>query len=266
MANKEKILHRLNEHAQYLVKNEYEWVGVFLQGSQNYELDYEGSDIDSKAIVLPHFDELVFNIKPISFTHVMDNGEHIDIKDLRLYFECFKKGNINFVEVLFTPYFILNPEYAYKWQWLLTYREEIAHYNNYAVVNAMVGMAAEKRKALCHPYEGLKDVIERYGFDPKQLHHIVRLRDFIPRFLAGEPYASCLIPLDKEYVKRVKTDPLFFTKDEAVELADKLVKELDEIKKQYLDTHPQQYNEAAVNALMFFQKDFLLYSISKEIL
>jgi hypothetical protein len=28
-------------------------VGVFLQGSQNYGLDYEGSDIDTKCIVLP---------------------------------------------------------------------------------------------------------------------------------------------------------------------------------------------------------------------
>ena len=30
-------------------------VGVFLQGSQNYGLDYESSDVDTKAVLLPNF-------------------------------------------------------------------------------------------------------------------------------------------------------------------------------------------------------------------
>ena len=31
----------------------YNVLGVFLQGSQNYNLAYEGSDIDTKAIIIP---------------------------------------------------------------------------------------------------------------------------------------------------------------------------------------------------------------------
>ena len=33
-------------------------VGVFLQGSQNYGLDYEGSDVDTKLIVVPSFEDV----------------------------------------------------------------------------------------------------------------------------------------------------------------------------------------------------------------
>ena len=55
-------------------------VGVFLQGSQNYGLDYEGSDIDTKCIVLPTLEDLIFNRKPVSTTHVLPNEEHLDLK------------------------------------------------------------------------------------------------------------------------------------------------------------------------------------------
>ena len=33
-------------------------VGCFLQGSQNYGLDYEGSDVDTKLIVIPDFKDI----------------------------------------------------------------------------------------------------------------------------------------------------------------------------------------------------------------
>lgn len=82
------------------------------QGSQNYNLDYEGSDIDTKAIMLPSFSDFVLNAKPLSTTHIMENNEHVDFKDIRLMFDCIKKQNVNFVEILFTPYSIINPEYA----------------------------------------------------------------------------------------------------------------------------------------------------------
>ena len=58
-------------------------VGIFLYGSQNYNLDYEGSDIDLKAIVIPSINDIVFNNKPISTTIDIPDGL-CDIKDIRL--------------------------------------------------------------------------------------------------------------------------------------------------------------------------------------
>ena len=52
--NKERIMARMQEHLATVQEHFGDaWVGLFLQGSQNYKLDYESSDIDTKAIVLP---------------------------------------------------------------------------------------------------------------------------------------------------------------------------------------------------------------------
>lgn len=112
----EKTMRRLSEHLDAVKEKHPEWVGIFLQGSQNYKLDYEGSDVDSKLIVLPSFEDFVLNRKPYSYTHIMENDEHVDVKDIRLMFDCFRKQNINFVEILFTKYRILNPKYASLFQ------------------------------------------------------------------------------------------------------------------------------------------------------
>ena len=127
--DREKIMTRLEE--QYAVADEYgyETVGIFLYGSQNYGLDTEESDIDSKVIVIPKFTDFLHNKKPVSFTHVMENDEHVDFKDIRLMFQCYKKQNINFVETLFTEYFILNPEYEDLFSRVMDRREKIARYD-----------------------------------------------------------------------------------------------------------------------------------------
>lgn len=93
----------------------------------------------------------MLNAKPLSTTHIMENDEHVDFKDIRLMFDCIKKQNVNFVEILFTPYSIINPEYADLFQPVLDAREEIARYNNYAGMNCIMGMALEKQKAMEPP-------------------------------------------------------------------------------------------------------------------
>ena len=178
-----KIFNRLTEDYQYVQSLGYHVLGVFLQGSQNYQLAYEGSDIDTKAIIIPSFEDFVLNRKPISTTLILPSNEHIDLKDIRLMHECFRKQNINFIEILFTKYKYLNPEYESIYQPMFDNRERIAHYNNYAAVNCICGMVYEKHKAMEHPYPTLKDKIDKYGYDNKQLHHIVRCREFLWRYI-----------------------------------------------------------------------------------
>lgn len=83
------IREHYNESLQYF--SEYQIVGIFYQGSGNYGLDYEKSDIDTKLIVIPSFEDIAFNHKPVSTTHVRENDEHIDFKDIRLYMQTFRK-------------------------------------------------------------------------------------------------------------------------------------------------------------------------------
>lgn len=131
MSDKEKVMKRLSEHLEAVKGKHPEWVGIFLQGSQNYNLDYEGSDVDSKLIVLPSFEDFVLNKSPYSYTHIMENDEHVDVKDICLMLDCFKKQNVNFVEILFTPYRILNPKYEALFQPILDIAERVGRYNNY---------------------------------------------------------------------------------------------------------------------------------------
>ena len=86
MERYEKIMEGVHDHfeeaLQYFPKDNI--VGIFLQGSQNYGLDTENSDIDTKLIVTPTFEDLALNKQPQSTTHVRANAEHIDIKDIRM--------------------------------------------------------------------------------------------------------------------------------------------------------------------------------------
>ena len=169
-------------------------VGIFLQGSQNYNLQVPGSDVDTKLIVVPTFDDIVFNRKAVSTTHVRQNNEHIDFKDIRLYAETFRNQNLNFLEILFTRYCILNPLYEEEWMRLVEAREFIAHMNLYRAVKSMKGIAMEKYHAMEHPYPSKLDILAQYGYDPKQLHHLVRVDNFQDQFIAGVPYEKCLVP------------------------------------------------------------------------
>jgi hypothetical protein len=74
-----------------------------------------------------------------------------------------------------------------------------------AALRAMAGTSMEKFKALEHPYPGTIDKINKYGYDPKQLHHILRLNDLMSRFIADEePYKDILIPRNPKYLMQVK--------------------------------------------------------------
>lgn len=196
MTREEKIMSRLREHYEETLEyfDESRIVGIFLQGSQNYGLDYEGSDIDTKLIVLPSFEDIAFNKKPVSTTHVRANEEHIDFKDLRLYMQTFRKQNLNFLEILFTEFKILNPQYEQMWNVLVENRERIARYNEFQAIKSMKGIAMEKYHAMKHPYPSKLDIIEAHGYDGKQVHHLIRVEDYIERYIAGESYESCLRP------------------------------------------------------------------------
>lgn len=259
MDRKEYISRGLERHLEEFKKcyPDLELFCLVLQGSQNYGLDlytdeYK-SDIDTKVIVIPSLEEIVMNKKPISTTHICPNNEHIDIKDIRLYFENFKKQNINFLEILFSEFYIINEKYHDLWDELIADRELVAHYNINQALRCMVGMSMEKKKALTHPYPTIIDKIKKYGYDGKQLHHIIRMNNFIFAYGEGKPYEECLKYLpNKEEMMKAKLNQ--YSIDDALQMAedfdidtknlkDKYLKPQDEINKEALDLlNKIQYN------------------------
>lgn len=238
-------------------------VGLFLQGSQNYGLDYEHSDVDTKLILTPSLQDIIMNNSPVSTTYVRKNDEHIDLKDIRLYIQTFRKQNINFVEILFTDYFVINPRYEPWWNLLVAHREEIAHYNMFRAVKTMKGVAMEKYHAMEHPYPSKAAVLAEFGYDPKQLHHLLRLEDFIWKYINGFSYEDCLRPTDREYLLSVKRG--CYNLEEARRIGKEAIDKITKMCDAFTEVTPDEPDENVENLFNYVQYCIMEASLKKEL-
>lgn len=263
----EYIMNGIKRHYNKAVElyGESRIVGVFCQGSPNYGLDYEGSDIDSKLIIVPSIDDIIFNRKPVSTTHILENEEHLDAKDIRLYIQTFRKQNLNFLEILFTEFKIVNPQYAKWWDVLVEHREEIARYNEFQAIKSMKGIAMEKYHAMKHPYPSKLAIIEDHGYDGKQVHHLIRVEDYIERYILGESYESCLKPTPEKVLHMMEYKrqevPLDIAEIEAeaaidhvIEMADAFAETVENVGKPEVD-----------EILNRVQRDIMKFAIAVEL-
>lgn len=238
-------------------------VALCLQGSQNYNLDYADSDVDTKLILTPTFKDIAMNTQPISTTHSRANAEHIDFKDVRLYIKTFLKQNINFVEILFAKESWVNPMYAEQWARLVEAREQIAHYSPRLAVKAMYGMIMEKHHAMTHRYPAKADIIEKHGYDGKQLSHLLRISEFLSRYLSGEKYEDCLISQQRDLLLYLKEHKMPL--NEAQMLADFAVKNTKGFIDAWLNTQPKDdTNPGVVELLEDVQYKIMRISVEKE--
>ena len=130
MTTKTAILNRLKVHWDYAAQyfDEDRFLGIFLYGSQNYGTELKKSDIDSKIILLPTFNDFCLSPEMVSKEITLSCGEKIDIKDIRLFRQNCMKHSINYIETLFTEYYILNPKYENLFKlYFINNREDIAH-------------------------------------------------------------------------------------------------------------------------------------------
>lgn len=201
----EFIMDKMREHYNDALTQypEYRIIGIFYQGSGNYGLDYEGSDVDTKCVLAPSLKELAES-KMTSTTYVRENDEHIDFKDIRTMLETFRKSNLNFLEILYTKYYIINPIYEKEWNKLVKARDSIVKMNLPSLIKSMKGIASEKYHAMEHKYPSRMHIIEKWQYDVKQLHHLFRIKEFMHRWINGESFAHCLISTEPEWLIDVK--------------------------------------------------------------
>lgn len=205
---------RVSEHAEFVDSNLYtNFTRLFtaLQGSQNYNMADENSDVDTKSVLVPNLQNLLFRKKPLSDTLlVTPTEEHADVKDFRLMMECWKKQNVNFMEVLFTPYVDVPKRYNWVYSTLFDHREKFAFYNPAATLSATWGHMLEKYNKFDHKGVARAPFVEKYGYDPKQLCHQMRLLNFLERYLdvvegkTKETYSELLLPTNMDELWKVK--------------------------------------------------------------
>ena len=259
------IMGRVQEHYNEALEHfpEDRIVCLTLQGSQNYGLDYEGSDIDTKLIITPTFKEIAMNHKAISTTHVRANDEHIDFKDIRLYMQTFRKQNLNFLEILFTPYSIINPTYEKEWNRLIEHREEIARYNLHQAIKSMKGVAYNKFEQMEKDTPSHGEDIIKFGYSPKELHHLLRVEDYIERYIKGESYDDCLRARNAAYLKDVKVG--CHSLETARRIAAGAIENIDEMCEKFLKTCPNEVNAEVDELLDDVRYNIMKIAIEKEI-
>ena len=151
-----QITEAIREHKREVLKyyDEDQLLGIFVYGSQNYGIDTEDSDVDTKAILIPSLRELCLE-KPVSRELRLENGEHCEVKDIREMVKMFEKQNINFLEILYTDYYWVNPKYERLWkEWFISAKEDIATMDLRAMIKSITGQAIHTLKQ--NPKDGKK--------------------------------------------------------------------------------------------------------------
>lgn len=176
---KQEIFKVISQYKKILEDKGYNVIYIGLYGSQNYNLDDEESDIDVKAIILPCLKDIIFR-KVTSKTIECENG-NIDVKDLITFYDVIKKGNFSYIEAIDTEYSIGDKHIKELFK---QFRPNL---------KSILGAMYEKRKALTHEFPSKKEEFEKWGFDPKQHHHILRLYDLLSYNLQHNELRSYLV-------------------------------------------------------------------------
>lgn len=213
---KEKIFKTLSKYKKILEEKGYNVIYVGLYGSQNYNLQDEYSDIDVKAIILPNLHDVIFR-KVTSKVIECEEG-NIDVKDLLTFYDVIKKGNYSYVESIETEYSIGD---KYIKQLFSKFKPNL---------KSFLGAMHEKRKALTHEYPSKKEEFAKWGFDPKQYHHILRLSDLLSanytRIMNNEPLISFIKYEDdeeREFLIDVKRNLVSYNREYVEKQSDEII-------------------------------------------
>lgn len=139
----EAIFAAVKRHHDAAAAKGYLVVMTSLVGSQNYDLDHEGSDIDTFSLVYPPLGDLAIAKQPYAGMFELKDG-HCEIKDIRLALNLLRKASPNSVEYFTSKYKVYHPAFECL---LKSYLDDntklwhMIHCNYEHMLYAMAGMA-----------------------------------------------------------------------------------------------------------------------------
>ena len=259
-----KLYNRVFDDYRFL-KDEckFEVLGVFVFGSQNYKVDTETSDIDTKAVIIPNLEDLISG-KSITPTYQRSDGE-LHVYDIKSFHESLVKQAPNFVECLFTGYRYLDMEYWPYYQDIIKYREEIARGNVSRTYRSLKGTIQNKEKKLFTAMPSNAEKVKRYGYDNKAFSDIMRMQEFIIRYLNNVPYKDCLIPRYPDKIVEWKTTFQFSVEDikQQVELVEESLKTIEKSFSEVLEV--DKFDENLYNMLNRVTKECIAHNLRKKL-
>lgn len=178
-----EIIDKVREHHNSAIRSHDRVLFTGLYGSQNYKTDLPTSDVDTKVIILPSFYSMVFGTANTVRERHMDDGSISNVMDLVSFSRNIMKGSINFVEILFTDYFLVEEDGVEIWAWLRNNREALVRINPNGTLHACMG----------HIMRNFKEFQKHNENEAKAVSNIARLASFMELYASGKTtYKECL--------------------------------------------------------------------------
>lgn len=177
---------------QFYNTPEDNFIGIFLYGSQNYQLDTEESDVDTIMLV-----------------HTADKAkQEIDVEcgklkvyTLRYFISRLKKGDMECYEILYTKYRLLNPIYESAF---LYFVDRFTECMNYDRIKRSLWLKLDEH--LCHVLWIIRNE-DNSRYNKKRLYWAMRVANQLGRITDGESFESSLVyESDDDYdMVKIKT-------------------------------------------------------------
>ena len=252
-------------------------IGVFCQGSQNYGLDDENSDLDSKCLFTPSIDdyhsENLINLE--IKTYIREDSEHIVFTNLYNFIRLIKEGSPNYLELLYSKINYVNPIYQDFWNKLVAQREALSRYNPKRIAKSMNRMIQGKYQNLCQSktYPTRMYMIENYQYDSKELSHLIRMYYTLYNYVNwNKSFQDCLLlKLEteeetndiKNWIIDIKRNPSY-SFDEALKIAKDYANKANQLYKKFAAGLDWNENYDLRNYLNILLKDVEKISIQAQ--
>lgn len=161
----------------------YDVLGAFLYGSQNYNLDTDDSDVDSIIVLVPSIKALLCE-KEVSTTYEMED-HHIVVKDLKAFNKNLLTLSPPAIEPLFSQWKWINDKYKYIYQ---SFYQD----NAQEIVNSCCTVFYDKTRAM------IKAMTRRESLTGKQYIHCRRLIRLLQRLAEDKDYDEAMWIPDNE--------------------------------------------------------------------
>lgn len=186
------VFSQLKEDHDRLVREGYDLFGVFLFGSQNYGLNHKGSDIDAYAI---YFSAPSEKAEQITYFRVQGNGNIYPIS-VNTFLLGLKLQEKKTLEIIFTPFYYVAPQYQKLYQKVKGKRNEIAKARPH-----------ENLKRLLAYSQNELENARKYRTDSmKRVANVKRVLYLAEKYVEGQTYEQCLTPT------RAESEELLFIK------------------------------------------------------
>lgn len=170
--------------------------GVFPYGSMNYGAFYENSDVDTRVVIIPSLKEVCEREKFVNTEEEVEGNKVVYI-DIRNFIKQLCNSSPAALEMIFSPFYYINPLYSDFYAQIYSNREEIGRMNTSKLLKACLGQ--------------MKSFSSRKQKSVKDIYHCNRLAYFCTELIKGESLEKCFIT-PKE-INQIKYADVFQSED-----------------------------------------------------